>query len=85
MSAAMNRDDIRSLLQTVMQSVFFDSEISIDDGTIAEDVNGWDSMSHVRLLLSIEKRFSISIGPLEADRLKNVGELVNLIHNKLSS
>ncbi|MBK1840794.1 acyl carrier protein [Azospirillum sp. YIM B02556] len=84
MDKSMERENVSTLLLEVMQSVFFDPGITIDDETVAEDVNGWDSLSHVRLLLAIEKKFSITIGPLEADRLKNVGELIDLIQKKMA-
>lgn len=85
MRKSTKRENVSSQLQTVMQSVFFDQGITIEDETVAEDVNGWDSLSHVRLILAIEKKFSISIGPLEADRLRNVGELIDLIQKKMEN
>lgn len=79
------RQAILALLEQTLRDVFFDPTIVIDGSSTAEDVDGWDSLSHVRLLVEIERRFAISIPPLEADRLANVGDLADLIHAKLAT
>jgi acyl carrier protein len=42
-------------------------------------VNGWDSLTHIRLLLTIEKAFKIKFSTSDIGKLENVGDLVNLI------
>jgi acyl carrier protein len=51
--------------------------------TTADDVDGWDSLSHIRLVLSVEKAFNVKFSAAEVGKLKNVGELVGLIRSKL--
>jgi len=51
----------------------------------ASEVDGWDSLAHVRLLLTVERKFGIKFNAIEAGKLKNVGELAELIESKLSA
>ena len=66
-------------LNTVFQQVFDDDELIVTRATSAADVEGWDSLTHVSLMLSIEKRFSIRFKSAQVASLKNVGELVDLV------
>ncbi len=53
--------------------------------TVASQVPGWDSLSHVRILGAVEAEFGIRFRSLEVMRLKNVGELQALVRRKLGS
>jgi acyl carrier protein len=66
-------------LNTVFQQVFDDDELIVTRDTSAADVEGWDSLTHVSLMLGIEKRFSIRFKSAQVASLKNVGELVDLV------
>lgn len=70
-------------LNDVMQNVFVDSELVITRDTTADDVDGWDSLSHARLIMEIERHFGIKFVMEEVGDLQNVGELVDLIERKL--
>jgi acyl carrier protein len=61
------------------------SEYPLDETTVASQVPGWDSLSHVRILGAVEAEFGIRFRSLEVMRLKNVGELQSLIRRKLGS
>lgn len=80
----MNRTELAARLQDVFQRCFFDDSIALSDALTAEDVDGWDSLSHVRLLLGIEDAFAIRLHSSEASALKNVGELLDLISTKVA-
>jgi acyl carrier protein len=54
------------------------------DDTVASEVPGWDSLSHVRILTAVEKEFGIQIRALEVIRLKNVGDLQALVERKMA-
>jgi acyl carrier protein len=71
--------DVLSRLNQVFQDVFDDEELTIDRGTTAKDVEGWDSLMHVTLLVNVEKAFRVRFTSSEVASLKNVGELVDLI------
>lgn len=60
-------------------------EFAIDDGTVASEVPGWDSLSHVRVISAVEQAFGVRFKALEIMRLKNVGELQALVDKKLGS
>ena len=77
---------IRSRLQDVFRRVFHDDEIAINDATTAADINGWDSMAHINLIVAIEKQFGVKftaadIGAMRGDG-QNVGHLVRLLETK---
>jgi acyl carrier protein len=71
--------DVLSQLNHVFQDVFDDDELSISPETTAQDVEGWDSLMHVTLMVNIERAFGIRFSSSEVASLKNVGELVDLI------
>jgi acyl carrier protein len=77
--------DTLDRLNRVFQSVFDDDELVVAAGTTAQDVDGWDSMMHVRLLINVERAFGLKFSFSEMAGLKNVGELVALIDRKLAA
>jgi acyl carrier protein len=80
-------DDVRSSLQEIFRQVFDDPDIVLSNQTTAADVDGWDSMSHIDLLIAVERHFGIRFATAEMSRLKdpdqNVGTFVELIERKL--
>jgi acyl carrier protein len=66
-------------LNEVFQSVFDDDEIEVTRATTAKDVEGWDSLMHVTLLVNVEKAFGVKFTSSEVAALKSVGDLVDLI------
>ncbi len=75
--------DTLDSLNEVFRTVFDDDDLTVAAETTAKDVDGWDSMMHVRLLINVEKNFKIKFSFSEMAGLKNVGELVALIDSKL--
>ena len=75
--------DRLSRLNEVFQDVFDDDDISITRETTASDVEGWDSLMHVTLLINIEKAFGVKFTSSEVARLKSVGDLLDLVDAKL--
>jgi acyl carrier protein len=69
--------------QEVFRDVFDDDDLTIVPTTTAGDVEGWDSLMHVTLIVNIEKAFNIRFNSSEVASLKNVGELLDLLRNKL--
>jgi acyl carrier protein len=64
---------------TEIFSDVFDEDIQVNPELSAKDVDGWDSLSHIRLILTIEKAFKIKFSTSEIGKLENVGQLVTLI------
>jgi acyl carrier protein len=63
----------------VFQEVFDNDELRVTDDTTAKDVEGWDSLMHVTLIVNIEKAFQARFPSSAIAGLKNVGDLVRLI------
>ncbi|MBX3161001.1 MAG: acyl carrier protein [Deltaproteobacteria bacterium] len=66
-------------LAPLFRQVFDDDELTVTRATTAADVEGWDSLTHVTLMLAIEKRFKIRFKSSQVASLKDVGELADLI------
>ena len=75
----MNREEIFSRLNEVFQDVFDDDSISVNDETTASDIEDWDSLSHITLLSAVEDEFGIEFSMGQTVKLKNVGEMVDII------
>ena len=66
----------------VLRDVFDDDTLVARPDLSADQVDGWDSFAHLRLIFAIEKRFRINFAASEITSLKNVGELCALIDSK---
>lgn len=75
--------DIKNELQEVFREVFDDDALSITNEMTAKDYEGWDSLAHINLLVAAEKRFGVRFATGEISNLKNVGDFIRLIQNKL--
>lgn len=69
-------------LQEVFEEVFMDVE-SLSAETTADDIDEWDSLTNVALIVSIEKRFDIQFATGEVEQFKNVGDLCRSIESKV--
>lgn len=74
--------DVLGKLQTIFDDIFFD-EVSLTAATTADDVEEWDSIMHVTVIVAIEKEFGITFSTGEAEEAANVGELCQLIEQKI--
>ena len=74
-----NRAAIYDRLHPIFREYFENPSLSLSDATTARDVEGWDSLAHVSLVVAIEKEFGIQLGVKHSSKLKNLGELVNAI------
>jgi acyl carrier protein len=79
----MESTEIYRHLTTVFHEVFDDDDIVARPELTASDVEEWDSLRHIRLILSVEKAFQIRFSASEISDLKNVGELASLIQSKI--
>jgi acyl carrier protein len=60
-------------------------DFAIDAVTVAHEVPGWDSLSHLKILSAVEKEYGVRFASLEIIRLKNVGELQALTDRKVAA
>ena len=75
----MERNEVLDRVQEVFRDVLDDEEIVLTDQTTADDVDDWDSLSHIQLIVAVEKAFHIKFTSKEILSWKNVGELVDSI------
>ena len=75
----MTREEVYERLNAVFADVFDDPDIKVNDETTAADVDGWDSLVHITLIDSVEEEFDISFDMKTIVKLKNVGEMVDVI------
>jgi acyl carrier protein len=75
-------DPILTRLTSIFREVFDDDELVLKPELTANDVDGWDSLVHIRLILSVHKAFGVKFSAVEMNRLKNVGDLIALTKHK---
>lgn len=75
--------DILAELTPIFREVFDDDSIIVTRQSTADDVDAWDSLSHMNMVMAVEVRFKIRFALGELPSLKNVGDLVDLIAKKL--
>jgi acyl carrier protein len=74
--------DVLERVNDVFRDVFDDESLSVRPETTAADVEGWDSLMHVRLIIAIEKAFRVRFSSSEVASLKDVGGLIGLLQTK---
>lgn len=79
----MTQEDILSKVQNIFRDVLDEENISLTSQTTANDIEEWDSLTHIQLVVAIEKSFKIKFTSKEILSWKNVGEMVETIHTKL--
>lgn len=79
----MERNDIFETLNEIFIDVLDLDECELTDETSANDIEEWDSLSHIQLIVAIEKALKIKFSSLEIMKWKNVGEMVDSIMEKM--
>ncbi len=80
----MTREEVYERLTGIFRRVFDDPELAISDATTTRDIEEWDSLNHINLIVATEKAFSVQFTTREVKLLGNVGEFVDLIQRKLA-
>lgn len=78
----MTTADILKQVNDIMRDLLDDDDIVMTSDTTSADVDGWDSVLHISLVIAIEQRFKVKFQTAELEELKNVGQLVHLIAAK---
>lgn len=71
------------IVTRIFRDVFDDETLVIEDSTNSSDIEDWDSLEHIALIVSMEKEFDLKFDIKEVNKLENVGEMVDLIISKL--
>lgn len=74
---------MKEKLQEIFRDIFDDEELVITEGMTAADIEDWDSLAQINLIIAIEKEFGIKFNLEEVSKLKNIGEMLNLINLKV--
>jgi len=75
----MDESGIYTRLTEIFEEVFDDDAITATPSLSAKDVDGWDSLTHIRLILTVEKAFRVKFSTSEIGKMETVGDLVALI------
>lgn len=75
---------IQEQLNQVFQMVFDDNSIQVRPEMTADDIEGWDSLSHVNLMVAVESTFNIEFGQREILSFKTIGDLMLSIEKKIA-
>lgn len=78
----MISNELKNIIKNELQ---LNEQITLDDNTTANDVPGWDSLQHINIITSVENYFNIKFKGLEILRIKNLGDLQQLIDKKLNN
>ena len=78
----MNREEVKKRLEKIYQEVFDDESIMLEENMTSDDIEQWDSITNLRLIMQIEKTFGIKFTTAEMKNMKNVGILINLVFDK---
>jgi len=75
----MLREEGAARLTEIMRNIFDEDDVVYSDSLTADDLDGWDSISHVPFLVAVETRFGLRFTSSEIDGFKNVGEVLDVI------
>ena len=78
----MQEQEIYNKLNEIFRVVFDNEEIVVKNDTTSNDIEGWDSLSHISLISAVETGFNVSFSTKEVLNMKNVGDMVALIKQK---
>lgn len=78
-SAGDSRAKILETINHVVSDILGSSDLALCEETTARDVSGWDSLSHVQILLSVEEAFGIRLNTTEIALMENTGSLIDLV------
>lgn len=70
-------------LTPVFREVFDDNRLVITRNSTADDIDDWDSLTHMNLVMAVELRFKVKFALGELQTLKNVGDMLDMINKKI--
>lgn len=75
--------DILKKLEVIFRDVFDDENIILTNETTANDIEDWDSLAQINLIVAIRREFKINFDLEEVSKYKNVGDIINAIKEKV--
>ncbi len=80
----MEKQEIKDTVQQIFREVFEHEDIVLNETMTADDVEEWDSLTHVQLISEVEKTFQIKFKLKELNKMSNVGDLIDAVYSKLN-
>lgn len=77
-------DNVLSEVNKVFRSVFQNEQLEVNETTTANDVEAWDSLTHLTLISEIQKHFNVKFKITEIMKFKNVGDMCNVLRTKMN-
>ncbi len=78
----MEKNEVLAKVQEIFQDVLDNEDIVLTDESTADDIEEWDSLSHIQLVVAIEKSFGIKFTSKEILSWQNVGAMIDCICSK---
>lgn len=78
----MNRDMILKEVNEIFWDVFDDEDIVISEKSSANDIEDWDSLEHINLIVAIEEKFSMKFTMGEVTGMNHVGDMIDILENR---
>lgn len=75
----MTREDVRLRLQDIFRNVFDDDSIELTDSTNADDIEEWDSLNQIKIILAAEEKFGHSLNARKISTFENVGDMIDYL------
>ena len=79
----MEKKEILARLQELLRNILDSDNVVLTPDTRADDVKGWDSIAHLRLMVATEEAFAVRFDVKEINSMQTVGALVELVHRKV--
>jgi len=79
----MNREEILSKVTEAFINVLEHDNFKLTDSTTADDVDGWESVTHMMIISEVEKTFNIKFKLMDLMNMNNVGDLLNTIESEI--
>ncbi len=79
----MKKEEVYERLNNVFRDIFDDDSIVVKPETTSNDIEDWDSLEHINLVVAIEQEFGMKFNMNEVTSMKNVGEMVDIILSRV--
>jgi acyl carrier protein len=81
----MQKEDILKKINEIFIDVLEDDDIVLTPETTANDVEEWDSLNHIHLVVAVEKAFKVRFGSQDIQKWQTVGDMVNSVYEKVGA
>lgn len=78
----MNRDEIIKRLNVIFADIFDDEDIVLEETMTSKDIDGWDSLTHISIIASIEEEFKMKFSMDELKNMKSISCIIDIVKEK---